>query len=124
MPVTITQNQNPTMLLPTTKTLEIIQLDDIVYVHAYESYSKVFLKSGRFLICTLHFGEITSKLLELGFYQTHKSYVLNLKHIVRYYKTGDVELYGNTRVPLARRRKEEFLLQVSEYVNGGDGVRY
>lgn len=47
-----------------------------------------------------------------GFYSTHKSHLVNQKRITRYLKEGTIVMSDGAEVPVARRKKEEFVEQV------------
>ncbi len=105
------------LIVPTFNTLEIIDMVDVVFVMAHESCSKVYLSDGRSFTCTYPFAELVTMLDETFFYRSHKSYMINLLHILRYHRNGHVELTGNELTPLARRRKDEFVLRMQQYFN-------
>lgn len=97
------------LLVPTFQTLELIHVSDIISVHAYENYSRLQLTRNRNYISTQSFGKFAAMLERHRFFQCHKSYVVNLDQIIRYFKAGDVELSDGSLIPVARRRKDEFL---------------
>ncbi|MFT4665373.1 MAG: hypothetical protein ACI8YQ_001791 [Polaribacter sp.] len=47
-----------------------------------------------------------------GFYSTHKSHLINTELISKYLKEGLVVMVDAANVPVARRKKEEFVEQV------------
>jgi two-component system LytT family response regulator len=57
-------------------------------------------------------------LRDFGFYRVHKSYLINLAHIHRFEKAegGNVILTGDSRVPVASRKREE-LLKLFEHIS-------
>lgn len=97
------------ILVPTFQTIELVEIKDIVFIKAFENYSRLYLTKGRKFTSTQSFGKFVGMLKNRSYYQCHKSYVVNLEHIVRYYKNGEIELPDGMRIPVARRRKEEFL---------------
>jgi len=54
-------------------------------------------------------GDFTKILENCGFFLAHRSYLINLSKIKQYQKNGTIILDNNMAIPLARRRKEEFL---------------
>lgn len=97
------------LLVPTFQTLELVDVCDIISIKAYENYSRIFLTHNRMYTSTQSFGKFVAMLRHHNFYQCHKSYVVNLDHIVRYYKNGQIEMTEEIKIPVARRRKDEFL---------------
>ncbi|MEM9547357.1 MAG: LytTR family DNA-binding domain-containing protein [Bacteroidota bacterium] len=110
---------NQRLLVPTFQTLELINVNEIIFIKAYENYSKLYLTQKRIYTSTQSFGKYVAKLQHHNFYQCHKSYVINLNRIVRYHKNGEIEMPEENKVPVARRRREEFLenltLQLSRH---------
>lgn len=101
------------VLIPTFSTLELIEIDEIIVIQADDNYSKILLDGGLSIKSTNSLGKFYEELHSLGFYQTHKSYIINLEKILRYHKTGQVEMEDGSMIPVARRRKEEFLERIA-----------
>jgi len=97
------------LIVPTFQTYEIIDTKDIIAIQAYENYSKLQLSQNRHYISTQAFGKFVEMLEPFNFYQCHKSFIVNIDLIKRYYKSGEVEMDNGIKIPVARRRKEEFL---------------
>lgn len=97
------------LLVPTFQTLELVDIKEIIAIKAFENYSRVYLTKNRIYTSTQSFGKFVAMLENYNFYQCHKSYVINLDHIVRYHKNGEIEMAEGNKIPVARRRKEEFL---------------
>ena len=51
-----------------------------------------------------------------GFFRTHRSYIVNTKKIVRFYKveTNEIELENGKKLSLSRSKKEEFIQFMSD----------
>jgi len=97
------------VLIHSFNAIEIVKLDEILYIQAYGCYCKIFLKDRSPITSSRPFGEIYRMLSPFQLFQSHKSYAINLTHVIRYRNTGQIILSGNVEIPLARRRKEEFL---------------
>ncbi len=85
-----------------------ISANDIVAVHANAHYTFVFNGSDD-LFCPLSISEVDERLGTDRFFRTHRSYIVNLNHIVRVKKAGDAalaELDSSIRrtVPVSRTR--------------------
>lgn len=97
------------LLVPTFQTLELINVSDIISVQAYENYSRLQLTQNRHYTSTQSFGKFATMLERHNFFQCHKSFVINLDYIVRYHKSGEVEMCDGSKISVARRRKDDFL---------------
>jgi two-component system LytT family response regulator len=105
------------LLVPTFQTLELVEVKDIISIKAFENYSRIFLTHKRIYTSTQAFGKFVAMLNHHNFYQCHKSYVVNLDHIVRYHKNGEIEMAEDIKIPVARRRKDEFLENLTMQVS-------
>ena len=101
------------LIIPTFQTLELIDAHDIISIKAFENYSRIYLTDNRIYTSTLSFGKFVDMLQTFNFFQCHKSYIVNLDQIVRYFKNGEIEMTEGLKVPVARRRKEAFLENLS-----------
>ena len=103
--------------IATTHSVEIIWVKDILYLEGMENYSRVILANGDSIVSTTSLGRHYEELRNVGFYQCHKSYLVNFEHILRYKKQGDVELITSHQIPIARRRKDLFLDALKAWCN-------
>lgn len=101
------------LLIPTFQTLELVEVNEIISIKAYENYSRIYLTQNRIYTSTQAFGKYVTMLEHHNFYQCHKSHVINLDHLIRYHKSGEAEMAEGNKIPVARRRKEEFLENLS-----------
>lgn len=91
--------------------LNMIQYSEIDYLLADGNYIFVHLKSGKRHISgdsLSHFENILPKNM---FVRTHKSYIVNLSAIkeVAFSRTGSILLKSGNELPVASRRKKEFI---------------
>ena len=61
---------------------------DVVFVRADAHYTQVYTEEDRFF-CVWSVTEATKRLVPLGFLQTHRSYLVNPEHVVRFERTKD-----------------------------------
>lgn len=97
--------------LPTESGYEIINPNQILYCQADSNYSSVTFINGKKIILSKTLKYIEELLPKASFHRIHKSYLVNLNHIVRFNKSVDlyVELNNGEQLPLASRKKESFL---------------
>lgn len=109
------QQSTKSILIPTFSSITLVDPNEITYVHAMQNYCMVYKQDGTHMLSSISFGKVTELLEFHGFYQCHKSYAIHLKKVVRYLKNGKAELVGDVIIPVARRRKKEFM----EVMNAG-----
>nr|WP_299033263.1 LytTR family DNA-binding domain-containing protein [uncultured Tenacibaculum sp.] len=97
--------------LPTESGYEIINPNQILYCQADSNYSSVTFINGKKIILSKTLKYTEELLPKTSFHRIHKSYLVNLNHIVRFNKSVDlyVELNNGEQLPLASRKKESFL---------------
>lgn len=98
------------IVLPLANSYQFIQVSDIVAIEAARAYCNFHLSDERkFLVSKSlkHFEEILEG--ESSFVRIHRSFLINLNYIERYYKNEQrVELINGLVVKVARDRKEYF----------------
>lgn len=65
-----------------------VSAKDVVFVRADAHYTQVYTHDER-LFCVWSVTEATKRLVPLGFLQTHRSYLVNPRHVVRFERTKD-----------------------------------
>ncbi|HKK78351.1 MAG TPA: LytTR family DNA-binding domain-containing protein, partial [Phaeodactylibacter sp.] len=69
--------------------------------------------SEKTLYSSYNIGEFVRLLEPYGFFQVHRSHLVNLNRIVRYNREGMVTLEDDSSVPVSKRRRSEFLQQLT-----------
>jgi len=112
-----TQKSNR-MLLSTTSAIEVVDLSSIIYLQAFDSSCRVYFTNRPPMLSLSPMRDLVQKLDPRLFFQCHKSYAVNLKHLQRYLRDGDLVLSGDVLLPLARRRKVEFITRLEQFYEG------
>ncbi len=100
------------LLVSTFKTLEVVDISDIIFIKSYENYSRLQLADNINYMSTQAFCRYTEMLEPLNFFKVHKSFLINMNHVKRYHKSGIVELTNDIHITVARRRKDDFINQM------------
>ena len=101
---------------PTSEGFELIHTNQILYCKADSNYCliKSIDESNKTISKTLK--SVEELLPEKLFKRIHKSYVINLNYIVRYYKSDkEVELTNGEKLPVSFRKEEEFLNAIIQH---------
>jgi two-component system LytT family response regulator len=104
--------------IKTSRGIEFLRIDDIICCVAKGRYTKVVTTSGKEFLLTRVLKDIENCLPCDDFFRTHKSYLVNLNHITHYHNNHEtpITLINNTRIQLAKRRKQEFHRRINEMV--------
>lgn len=98
--------------LPTGHSLYFLQPKEIVLIKGEAAYSDFHLSNGTKLLVSKNLKHFEEQLASLPmFYRCHKSYIVNLHHVVRYVKAdgGHLLLTGNLRAMVSIEKVNEIL---------------
>ena len=97
--------------VPTPEGLLFLAAQDIIYCQAQSNYTELFLTDGQKITSSYTLKSFEDLLSDQHFFRTHKSFLINLRHIDIYRKgEGGVVVMSNGReIEIARRNKTGFL---------------
>lgn len=95
--------------IPTSRGLDFVETGNIIRCEGIQRCTKVVLKNSKSIISSYNLGEFRKLLESYNFYAPHKSHLISLNHIIRYDREGTIEMSDGEIVPVARRRRQEFL---------------
>lgn len=89
----------------------LISPQDILYCQADNSYTHLYLQSGRRHTVSRQLKEFEALLSAHNFFRIHKSYLININHVERITRCDgpSVVMSNNQSLPIAYRKKEGFL---------------
>lgn len=109
-------NQNITFLLKNGEKTKTVLSDDIVYIETTGRTTRVVTVIDEFMSENkMDFWK--SKLIASFFYNVHKSFIINMKHVSDY-KRDTVTLAGKYNIPVSYRRQAEFRSFFLKYFGG------
>ncbi len=92
----------------------IAAMKEIYYFEVYKHYTTLHLKDEQFLIRSA-LKDVLSQLPGGFFAMPHQSYIVNLAH-VKTASTTELQLTNGARIPISRRRQQEFERQLYSYL--------
>ena len=94
--------------------VEIVNVDSIVYIESF-SHNLVVHFQEHSITCSMRMSDLEQQLAERGFFRVHKSYLVNMNHILRF---GDEHLTmrNAATVPISRTRRKDFLIRFTEFL--------
>jgi two-component system, LytTR family, response regulator len=112
------QTQAQKIPLSTSNGLVFVKLADIMYCESSGNYTCFFLNDGKSILVSRQLGEYEKLLPDSDFTRIHDKYILNLSYIKEYIKGsgGDVVLENGKELPVASRRKEDFLSRFEKWI--------
>jgi two-component system, LytTR family, response regulator len=104
--------------LSTSNGLVFVKLAEILYCESNGNYTIFYLCTEKKIMVSRQLGEYEKLLPETNFTRIHDKYIINLSFIKEYIKGsgGDVVLENGKELPVASRRKEEFLARFEKWI--------
>jgi len=102
------------LMLPASHGFEVVLADKIIRLEAEGCYTKIILTEGKNKIISRTLKEFENTLSDKYFFRTHKSHIINLKHINDYSKVsgGYATMIDGSKVEISRRKAPEFLKKI------------
>jgi two-component system LytT family response regulator len=97
--------------LPTLKGYTFIELKDIIRCESESNYTWFVVNGGERILVSRSMKEYDDLFSQQGFFRTHKSHLINLKHVAKYHKGsgGSIVMADGSSVDVSKRKKEELL---------------
>lgn len=106
-----TSNADKKIVLQTAETIFVVRMEDIIYMQAEGSYTRIYTTSHGVLM-------ITKKLIDFEylensgpFFRTHRSYIVNLNHIKKVDKKEFILIMNNDAEVYLAQDKKNLLLE-------------
>ncbi len=105
------QRDKSILALPTTDGLVFIQDTDIIVCQSDSNYTHLVMLNNRKFLVSRTLNDIEEMLSEDVFCRVHHSFIVNLKHVRRYFKGkgGYLEMSDGSTVEVSSRKKHDFL---------------
>ena len=95
--------------IPTFEGFDFIAIADIIRCEGMQKCTRIIIKDKEELISSYNIGEFIKLLEPFQFFSTHKSHLINLIHLKKYYKEGTIKMTDGSCIPVSKRRKSLFL---------------
>jgi two-component system LytT family response regulator len=95
--------------IPTMEGIEFLYAHEIIRCEGLQKCTRIVSIRKNSIVSAYNIGEFRKLLEPFGFFSCHKSHLINLMHVNKYTREGFVFLIDNSAVPLARRKRLDFL---------------
>lgn len=104
--------------LSTGNGLVFVKITDIMYCESSGNYTHFYMNDNKKIVVSRQLGEYEKLLPENNFTRIHDKYIINLAYIKEYIKGsgGEVVLDNGKEIPVATRRKEDFLARFEKWI--------
>ncbi|WGD34538.1 LytTR family DNA-binding domain-containing protein [Olleya sp. YS] len=105
----VLNNDNDTLILSLHDAFQIIDLKDLMYCESDKGYTTFYLSNGKKHLASKSLKEFEEQLNQHSFTRPHQSFIVNLKYIEKYDKSGTIYLKNGIKIPVSTRKKESFV---------------
>ena len=96
-----------TFFLPTSKGIELIDVDSVVRIQSISNYSKIYFDNGKTLVVAKVLKWFEENLSVTLFIRVHRTHIVNKRYIHRYMngEGSKVTLVNGEQIDVSRRKK-------------------
>ena len=102
-------NENSNLILSLHDSFQVIDLNELLFCESDKGYTTFYCNDGKKYVVSKTLKEFEDQLISTNFVRPHQSYMVNLKFIDKYEKSGAIHLKNGKKIPVSSRKKETFL---------------
>lgn len=102
-------NQDDKLILSLQDSFQVVDLKELMYCESDKGYTTFYCNDGKKHLVSKTLKEFEERLSNAHFTRPHQSYMVNLKFIDKYDKSGVIHLKNGKRIPVSSRKKEQFV---------------
>ncbi len=102
-------NDDANIILSLHDSLQVIDLNELMYCESDKGYTTFFCSNEKKHMASKTLKEFEGQLTKANFIRPHQSFMVNLKYIDKYDKSGIIHLKNGKQIPVSSRKKEAFL---------------
>lgn len=102
-------NEGNHLILSFHDSYQIVDLDELIYCESDKGYTTFYCNDGHKHLVSKTLKEFEDRLLDANFQRPHQSFMINMKFVDKYDKSGTIHLKNGTKIPVSSRKKETFL---------------
>lgn len=98
---------------------DIVDINKIMYIEALDSYSKLKLSGNQTYVASRSLKDFEEMLTEKGFYRVHKSYLINVRHMIKIVKGvgASIIMTDGASIPISARKKDVFFEELKGVIS-------
>jgi len=108
----VLNNEGETLILSLQDTFQVIDLKDLMYCESDKGYTTFYLNNGKKHLASKPLKEYEGQLIQHSFTRPHQSFIVNLKFIEKYDKSGTIYLKNGIKIPVSTRKKDSFITRL------------
>lgn len=104
-----------TLVLSLSDSFQVINLQELLYCESDKGYTTFYLANDKKYVASKPLKEYEEKLEKVNFTRPHQSFMVNLKFIDKYDRSGIIYLKDGQKIPVSSRKKEAFITTFLKY---------
>lgn len=105
-------NDDDTLILSLQDSYQVINLKELMYCESDKGYTTFYLSNGKKHLASKPIKEFEDQLTQNSFTRPHQSFLVNLKFIEKYNKSGTIYLKNEVKIPVSSRKKDNFITRL------------
>ncbi|WP_052467130.1 LytR/AlgR family response regulator transcription factor [Psychroserpens damuponensis] len=105
----IWNNEGSQLILSLHDSFQVIDLNELLFCETDKGYTTFYCSDGKKYMVSKTLKEFEEQLSNANFTRPHQSFMVNLKFIDKYDKSGQIHLKNGKKIPVSSRKKESFL---------------
>lgn len=110
----IWNNDASKLILSLHDSFQVIDLNELMFCESDKGYTSFYCSNGKKHVVSKTLKIFEEQLSAANFTRPHQSFMVNLKFIDKYDKSGVIHLKNGKKIPVSSRKKEQF---VSTFLN-------
>lgn len=102
-------NEDSKLILSLHDSFQVIDLNELMYCESDKGYTTFYCCEGKKHVVSKTLKEFEEQLTTANFTRPHQSYMVNLKFIDKYDKSGVIHLKNGKKIPVSSRKKDQFV---------------
>lgn len=102
-------NQDDKLILSLQDSFQVVDLNELMYCESDKGYTTFYCNDGKKHLVSKTLKEFEERLTKINFTRPHQSFMVNLKFIDKYDKSGVIHLKNGKKIPVSSRKKEHFV---------------
>lgn len=102
-------NEGNKLILSLHDSFQVVDLNELLFCESDKGYTTFYCSDGKKYMVSKTLKEFEERLSKANFTRPHQSFMVNLKFIDKYDKSGIIYLKNGKKIPVSSRKKESFL---------------
>ena len=111
-------NEDSKLILSLQDSFQVIDLNELLFCESDKGYTTFYCSDNKKYMVSKTLKEFEERLSIANFTRPHQSFMVNLKFIDKYDKSGVIYLKNGKKIPVSSRKKEQFLCTFLNWTKG------